>query len=185
MVVMMQKSIHCTVVGDGFVGKSSLVQKFINGTFNQNYIATLKDDYMAKVSANGDVFNLNVADIAGEHEDLSSISTSDIFIVCFSLVDDDSMNSVLSFWIPKIRAIAKHSPVVLVGTQSDLRDAGHSGHIPQSEGRALAKSVRAEVYVECSAKSGSGVQDAFHSAVTASIRYSKRKVNILKRVLGR
>ena len=66
MVVMMQKSIQCTVVGDGFVGKSSLVQKFINGTFNQNYIATLKDDYMAKVPANGDVFSLNVSDIAGE-----------------------------------------------------------------------------------------------------------------------
>lgn len=128
---------------------------------------------------------LHVIFFVFQHEDLSSISTSDIFIVCFSLVDDDSMNSVLNFWIPKIRAIAKHSPVVLVGTQSDLRDAGHSGHIRPSEGRALAKSVGAEAYVECSAKSGSGVQDAFHSAITASIRYSKRKVNILKRVLGR
>lgn len=80
MVVMMQKSIHCTVVGDGFVGKSSLVQKFINGTFNQNYIATLKDDYMAKVSANGDVYRLNVADIAGE------VSWSLISSYCFQIV---------------------------------------------------------------------------------------------------
>lgn len=136
----MQKSIQCAVVGDGFVGKSSLVQKFVNGKFDKTYIATLKDDYSAKVSTNGDVFRLNVSDIAGEvsrayfyifrkrcssayhflidvlciihyfyclffvlqHEDLSSIATSDIFIVCFSLVDDDSMDSVLNFWIPKI-----------------------------------------------------------------------------------
>lgn len=120
-----------------------------------------------------------------QHEDLSSIATSDIFIVCFSLVDDDSMDSVLNFWIPKIRAIAKHSPIILAGTQSDLRQGGQSGHIATAEGRALAKSIGADTYVECSAKSGSGVQETFQSAVMASIRYSKRKVNILKRVLGR
>lgn len=62
----MQKSIQCAVVGDGFVGKSSLVQKFVNGKFDKTYIATLKDDYSAKVSTNGDVFRLNVSDIAGE-----------------------------------------------------------------------------------------------------------------------
>lgn len=62
----MQKSIKCAVVGDGFVGKSSLVQKFVNGKFDKTYIATLKDDYSAKVSTNGDVFSLNVSDIAGE-----------------------------------------------------------------------------------------------------------------------
>lgn len=66
MVVAMQKSIQCAVVGDGFVGKSSLVQKFVNGKFDKTYIATLKDDYSAKVSTNGDVFRLNVSDIAGE-----------------------------------------------------------------------------------------------------------------------
>lgn len=62
----MQKSIKCAVVGDGFVGKSSLVQKFVNGKFDKTYIATLKDEYSAKVSTNGDVFSLNVSDIAGE-----------------------------------------------------------------------------------------------------------------------
>lgn len=62
----MQKSIKCALVGDGFVGKSSLVQKFVNGKFDKTYIATLKDEYSAKVSTNGDVFSLNVSDIAGE-----------------------------------------------------------------------------------------------------------------------
>lgn len=62
----MHKSIKCAVVGDGFVGKSSLVQKFVNGKFDKTYIATLKDEYSAKVSTNGDVFSLNVSDIAGE-----------------------------------------------------------------------------------------------------------------------
>ncbi|XP_062568644.1 rho-related GTP-binding protein RhoJ-like [Saccostrea cucullata] len=185
VVAMQQKSVQCIVVGDGFVGKSSLIQKFVNGQFNQEYVATLKDDYNTKLSANGDTYRLNVSDIAGEHEDLSSLTTPDTYIVCFSLVDDDSMDSVLNFWVPKIKALGKHVPVVLVGTQEDLRKNGHSGHISTTEGLTLARTIGADVYVECSAKSGTGVQEIFHSAVMASIRQSKRKVNILKRVLGR
>lgn len=66
MVVAMQKSVQCTVVGDGLVGKSSLVKRLISGKFHQEYVATLKDDYVTKLSANGDAYTLNVSDIAGE-----------------------------------------------------------------------------------------------------------------------
>lgn len=66
MVVVMQKFIQCVVVGDGFVGKLSLVQKFVNGKFDKIYIVILKDDYSVKVFINGDVFRLNVFDIVGE-----------------------------------------------------------------------------------------------------------------------
>lgn len=95
------------------------------------------------------------------------------------------MDGVLNFWNPKLRTIGKHTPIVLVGTQSDLRQTGQTGHITTSDGLALAKWMRADAYVECSSKSGSGVLEAFQSALMASIRYKKRKANILKRVLGR
>jgi GTPase SAR1 family protein len=66
MVVATEKAVRCAVVGDGFVGKSSLVQKFVHGQFNPEYVATLKDEYTTKVSSNGDVYRLHVTDIAGE-----------------------------------------------------------------------------------------------------------------------
>lgn len=155
MVVVMQKFIQCVVVGDGFVGKLSLVQKFVNGKFDKIYIVILKDDYSVKVFINGDVFRLNVFDIVGEvsrfyfysvvqfiiflemyyvlfyyfyclffvlqYEDLFFIVIFDIFIVCFSLVDDDFMDSVLNFWIFKIWVIVKYLFIILVGIQFDLR----------------------------------------------------------------
>lgn len=155
----MQKFIQCVVVGDGFVGKLSLVQKFVNGKFDKIYIVILKDDYSVKVFINGDVFRLNVFDIVGEvsrfyfyifrkwcclvyyffidvlciiyyfyclffvlqYEDLFFIVIFDIFIVCFSLVDDDFMDSVLNFWIFKIWVIVKYLFIILVGIQFDLR----------------------------------------------------------------
>lgn len=62
----MQSAVNCTVVGDGFVGKSCLVQKIAGGKFHQEYVATLKDNYSTKLSLNGDSFEMNITDIAGE-----------------------------------------------------------------------------------------------------------------------
>lgn len=60
------KVVRCTVVGDGLVGKTGLVKKFVSGQFSPEYVATLKDDYSAQLFASGDVYNLHVTDIAGE-----------------------------------------------------------------------------------------------------------------------
>lgn len=66
MVFSMHSSVQCTVVGDGFVGKSCLVQKLTGRKFHQEYIATLKDDYFTKLSMNGDTYEMNITDLAGE-----------------------------------------------------------------------------------------------------------------------
>lgn len=66
MVFSMHSAVNCTVVGDGFVGKSCLVQKIAGGKFHQEYVATLKDNYSTKLSLNGDSFEMNITDIAGE-----------------------------------------------------------------------------------------------------------------------
>lgn len=66
MVVAMLKSVQCTVIGDGFVGKSCLVQKIADGQFHEEYIATLKDDYNTNILINGDHYDLSITDIAGE-----------------------------------------------------------------------------------------------------------------------
>lgn len=66
MVVSVNKSLQCSVVGDGFVGKSCLVERFLGGEFNSEYVATLQDDYIAKCNVNGDSLEMNITDFAGE-----------------------------------------------------------------------------------------------------------------------
>ncbi|XP_061193397.1 cdc42 homolog [Saccostrea echinata] len=185
MVLATEKVVRCTVVGDGFVGKSSVIKKFIGGEFNPEFIATLKDEYSSKLSANGDLYDLHVTDIAGEHEDLSSLPTPDVFIVCFSLVDKDSLASVENFWLPKVRSLGKHTPIVLVATQLDLRKENENEHISAEQGQKICKNLGTENYVECSAKINLGIQEVFEKTVYAKIRHSKKKMNIIKRVFGR
>lgn len=167
------------------MGKSCLVERFLGGEFNSEYVATLQDDYIAKCNVNGDSLEMNITDFAGEHDDLVSIEVPDVFVVCFSLVDKDSLESVLNFWVPRIRSEEKQTPIVLVGTQLDKRRTQRKGHISTEEGLSLAQSICASAYVECSAKDNTGVDVALYSILLASNKCSRRKASLFKRVLGR
>lgn len=62
----MKKSLQCSILGDGFVGKSCLVERFLGGEFNQEYVATLQDNYTTTCKVNGDNLEMNITDMAGE-----------------------------------------------------------------------------------------------------------------------
>lgn len=120
-----------------------------------------------------------------QHEDLSSLPNPDVFIVCFSLVDKDSLDNVEQFWMPRIRSLGKDIPVILVGTQLDMRKTNEQGHVSDEQGKFFAKQLKTNHYIECSAKMDFKIQDVFEKAVYAKIRHSKRKSNIIRRVFGR
>jgi Ras family protein U len=48
--------------------------------------------------------------------------STDIFVLCFSVVSPTSFHNVLEKWVPEIRQHCPRAPLVLVGTQSDLRN---------------------------------------------------------------
>lgn len=114
-----------------------------------------------------------------------SLEVPDIYIVCFSLVDKDSLDSVEEFWIPEIQSLDQSVPIVLVGTQLDMRKPFDSRHITFEQGQKVAKRLGADYYVECSAKENSGIRETFQKAVMAKIRNDKRKLDMIKRMLNR
>lgn len=116
--------------------------------------------------------------------ELGSLDVPDVFIVCFSLVDRDSLESVLNFWIPKIQSQGKDTPIVLIGTQLDKRRSQRKGHVTTEEGLSIAQTMCASAYVECSAKENIGVDVALYSILLAS-NMCRRKSGLFKRVLGR
>lgn len=46
---------------------------------------------------------------------------TDVFLVCFSVVSPTSFHNVREKWLPELRQHNPGAPIVLVGTQSDLR----------------------------------------------------------------
>ena len=46
------KIVKCSLVGDGLVGKTSLVRKFANHKMNENYVATVFDNFAGMLRLN-------------------------------------------------------------------------------------------------------------------------------------
>ena len=107
---------------------------------------------------------------------LLSYPGTDIFLVNFSVVRPDSFTNVQERWIPELKEHSPNVPVVLVGTQSDLRDDMQTLEylskrkqkpVTTAQGEKLAKKIGAESYLECSALTQKGLKSVFDTAILA------------------
>ena len=88
-------------------------------------------------------------------------------------------------WYPEVAHFCEGTPLILVGTKTDLRRdeqtrrmLGAQGQTPVSseQGAEVAKEIGAK-YIECSAKTGVGVQEVFHLALRESMRGKWGKIS--------
>lgn len=115
------------------------------------------DNHRVNVPIGGEIYALELFDTAGQ-EDYESIRQlaypqTDVFLVCYSLVNPSSYENVSEKWVPEIQQYCPNTPFILVGTQMDLRDnpGGFNAILSKENGERLAKRLGAAKYMECSA----------------------------------
>lgn len=105
---------------------------------------------------------------------------TDIFLLCFSVVSPTSFNNIPEKWVHEIRKHSPKVPVMLVGTQSDLRndvkvliELAKYKEKPVSESDAIrmAHDIGAVHYMECSALTQKNLKDVFDQAILSSLNY--------------
>ncbi|KAJ7144550.1 small GTPase superfamily [Mycena epipterygia] len=175
------------IVGDGACGKTSLLIVFSKGTFSEAYVPTVFENYVADVQVGDQRVELSLWDTAGQedYDRLRPLSYPDshVILICFSVDNPDSLDNVKEKWAAEVLHFCKRNiPIVLVGCKADLRQdprvieelrkAGQTPVAP-SQGLAVAESIEAP-YVECSARSGEGVQEVFQTATKAAL-FGKRQ----------
>ncbi|XP_042226478.1 ras-related C3 botulinum toxin substrate 1-like [Homarus americanus] len=162
-------------VGDGAVGKTCLLVAYTQGSFNEEYVPTVFDNYAGQINVDGKEFNYTLWDTAGQEVydrcRVLSYTQTNIFLVCFSLVNPVSFQNISKVWIPEIRKeCGQKIPAILVGTKLDLRSlSAPAVTVTKAEGKKLARSLKMDGYVECSAKTNTGCEDVFQAAVKAAI----------------
>ncbi|XP_022919130.1 ras-like GTP-binding protein RhoL [Onthophagus taurus] len=174
-----------TVVGDGFVGKTCMLVAYTRKEFpEEEYIPTVFENYAEELQIDGVNYDLSLWDTAGQedYERLRPLSypNTTCFLLCFSINTKDSYDNIKTKWAPEVRHHMPHTPIILVGTKNDLRhvDDPNLQLVSIKDGKKLAKLIKAECYLECSAQRLLGLDEIIQAAVRASMKKKKpRKTN--------
>ncbi|KAH3849034.1 uncharacterized protein LOC127873649 [Dreissena polymorpha] len=193
MVLKIEKPVHCTLIGDAMIGKSTLVQAFMSQHLPKTpYVATVLETYEGCLDVDGQKQNLSILDNAGQHdyETMRSCSykDSEVHVLCYSVADRNSLESIQDFWVPEVNnCTRRRKPIILVATQTDLRKGvnGDSDKITTKEGEEIAKKIGADVFVECSAMEQESVNHVFEVMTSAGLRYRKKRNSFVKKMFGK
>eukprot|EP01084_Bolivina_argentea_P278718 476282_1 len=115
------------ILGDGAVGKTSLLIAYSTNEFPTEYVPTVADNHPRQHCYNDTNYQITSWDTAGQ-EDYDRLRPlayphTHVFIVAFSLISRHSFNNVKTKWIPEIKYHAEDIPFLIVGTKDDLREA--------------------------------------------------------------
>ena len=184
--------IKLVVVGDGAVGKTCLLWSYAKKETPPDYVPTVFDNYVVKITVGQKDVNLELWDTAGQ-EDLENIRVlsytgTDVFLICFSVIEPTSFQNVQSKWLTELNQYVTNPTTLLIGTKKDLRtddsilkqlsDSGQKPITPE-EGTQKAAQILAKGYLECSAITREGVREVFDKAVEVAMGPPQKKSGCL------
>jgi len=145
--------------GAGAVGKTSLIIRFIRSSFNDSLKKTIGTNFLIKdVEIDNNSVRLLIWDIGGQ----AAFSTmrrvyfkgSNGAIGVYDVTSQESLLKIPG-WVSSIKKAVGNIPMVLIGNKIDLERK-----VTTEEGKELAERLGCE-FIETSAKTGEGVEEAF------------------------
>ena len=96
------------ILGKTSVGKSSILNRFIKGTFSEISITTINDFYLDKeIEVRGTPMKLEIWDTAGQEKFRSLVRNyyngSKAAILVYDITDRDSFNEVVNYWYNEVK----------------------------------------------------------------------------------
>lgn len=154
------------ILGDGGVGKTSLTRRYTAGVFEADYKVTIGFQfYVKKIEVEDKPIGLQIWDFAGEAEFrflLKNVLSGAHGAVFMYDITREKSYIDLDEWLTLYQKILNETdamvPAILVGSKIDLED---KREVSPEEGKAMAKKWELIDYVECSSKTGKGVENVF------------------------
>ncbi|XP_072016556.1 ras-related protein Rab-21-like [Amphiura filiformis] len=156
------KNFKVVLLGEGCVGKTSLVLRYVENKFNEKHLTTLQASFLnKKLNIGGKRVNLAIWDTAGQERfhALGPIYYRDSngAILVYDITDEDSFTKVKN-WVKELRKMLGNDiALCIAGNKIDLEK---QRNVSVAEAEAYAATVGAKHYLT-SAKLNKGIEEMF------------------------
>ena len=163
---MKKKFLKVMILGNAGVGKTSILERYVNKSFTGNYKVTIGADFLTRdLEVDGNRIKLQVWDTAGQEKyrslGVAYYRGADACMLVFDLADKTTFKDldkwVEAFFSQLPEDKAKNFPVILLGNKADKPDRIISAEMAQK----WCAERDAIPFYETSAKTNQGLEEAF------------------------
>lgn len=162
------------LLGDGAVGKTSLVYRFIEGRFSTDFKSTLGVNLLKKkitIEEMNASVTCNIWDLGGQeaYRKLRNLylEGSNGALIVYDVTNPASFKN-LDDWLSSFKNLRGNRPTLLIGNKIDL-----SRKVTADQAKEYAKTHENMVYLETSAKTGENVEEAFKQLIKTVLEFEK------------
>lgn len=167
------------LLGEGRVGKTSILLRFTKGEYSDRQVSTLQASYLDKrVTVGSSPVQLSIWDTAGQERfhALGPIYYRDAAgaLLVYDITDAESFVKVKN-WTKELRKIVGNDiKIVIAGNKIDMEK---NRHVDEKEAVQYAESVGA-VHFHTSAKANRGLDEVFNCLAQSKYRFRDTVVNL-------
>lgn len=161
-----QVTVKVGLIGDAQIGKTSLMVKYVNNTFDDDYIQTLGVNFLEKsVNIRNTQITFSIWDLGGQREFINMLplvcNDAAALVFMFDLTRKSTLNSVRN-WYRQARGFNRTAVPLLVGTKFDMfYEMSDQEQLELTEqAKKYAQAMKAPL-IFCSTAMGINVQKLF------------------------
>ena len=160
------KSVKAVLLGESGVGKTCIIARFINNTFENNIMSTTGASYAGKTMAfeefGGQCIKFEIWDTAGQekYRSLTKIFYKDaaVAILVYDITRKESYEELKNYWYNQLRECSPSN--IVIGIAANKCDLYDNEQVSEDEARKFADEIGA-VFKLTSANTNTGIEDLF------------------------